>query len=76
MSFVAQIELQKEKQQRPDEVVTVTLAPRAKKTVTWASDVVDSEACKHCSKLAKRKKSSRRSPTRRYFKSLVNHLLA
>jgi hypothetical protein len=71
VSFVAQ----QAKKQRPDEVVTVTLAPRAKKTVTWASDVIDSESCKHCTECARRK-GRRSSPTRRYLASLVNHLLA
>ncbi|CAM6099410.1 unnamed protein product [Calypogeia fissa] len=77
VSFVVQ-QLQS-KQKRPDEVVTVILAPRAKKTVTWAPDVVGCESCKHCSKRAKEKKSGVKrsrmgSPTRRYFKSLVNLL--
>jgi hypothetical protein len=47
--------VQQAKKQRPAEVVTVKLAPRAKKTVTWAADVVGSESCKHCKKCAKRK---------------------
>ncbi|CAM6085669.1 unnamed protein product [Calypogeia fissa] len=75
VSFIA---LQ-EKQQRPDEVVTVVLAPRAKKTVSWAPDVVDGESCKHCNRCANKKRGanrSRGSPTRRYLKSLVHHLLA
>ncbi|CAM6105864.1 unnamed protein product [Calypogeia fissa] len=69
VSFVVQ-QLQS-KQKRPDEVVTVILAPRAKKTVTWAPDVVGCESCKHCSKRAKQeekksgvKRSRRGSPTR------------
>jgi hypothetical protein len=79
---VSIVVVQQEKQQRPDEVVTVILAPRAKKTVTWSPDVVDSESCKHCNKCAKEskksgvKRSRRGSPTRRYLKSLVNHVLA
>jgi hypothetical protein len=74
VSFVAQ----QSKKQRPDEVVTVTLAPRTKKSVTWAADVVGNESCKHCKKCANRnaKLGSRSSPTRRYLTSLVNHLLA
>lgn len=74
VSFVAQ----QAKKQRPDEVVTIELTPRVKKTVTWAEDVVDSESCKHCKKCAKReaKLGRRSSPTRKYLASLVNHLLA
>lgn len=76
MSFVAQ-----QQQQRPDEVVMLTLVPRAKKTVTWAEEVVENESCKHCKKLAKYQKKTegkllrKVSPTRKYLTSLVVHLL-